>query len=181
MFEDNCSNGSFLETFVANIVRKAYAVIPHKAWEKGLDLETVNGEIASEMINWHNGFIHPKRFQKIINNLAFLGSKAKHKLFICAGVSPTKHQAQLMIAYGIKVIQLPNKEHSSQWKKILSNRLHEEGVITYSLYNALTQGESDCLPFTVIVADDLEGSNPHEVWSFPVLQEFRNSSGGWFD
>jgi len=182
MFEDNCSNGALLETFVSNIVKKQYSVIPHEVWERGLDLKTSNNEIASEMLNWYGGFIHSERFRKIVDNLVVLGSKAKHKLFICAGVKPTKHQTQLMKAYNIKVIQLPDKEHSSKWKKTLTNRLLEEGVITYSTYSALTESKSDCLPVTVMIAEDIEGNNPHEVWSFVVLRDLRpNLETGWID
>jgi hypothetical protein len=147
-----------------------------------LDLETTNGEVASEMISWYGGFIHPKRFRKIIDNLVILGAKAKHKIFICAGVKPTKKQAQLMTAYGIKIIQLPNKEHSSYWKKVLTARLGEEGVITSSTYSTLTKSASNFLPVTVMVADDLEGSNAREIWSFSMIKKFReNPEIGWIE
>ena len=135
MFEGNSSDGSYLEEFVKGIVRKEYQVKDHKVWERGLDLQTVNNEIASEMISWYGGFIHTQRFSKIVDNLAVLGSKAKHKLFICAGVKPTSYQSQLMRAYGITIIKLPRKEFSSQWKKLLTTQLLDMGVITYPIYN----------------------------------------------
>jgi hypothetical protein len=182
MFEGNSSDGSYLEEFVKGIIGKEYQVKDHKVWERGLDLQTVNKEIASEMISWYGGFIHTQRFNKIVDNLAVLGSKAKHKLFICAGVKPTSYQSQLMRAYGITIIKLPRKEFSSQWKKLLTTQLLDMGVITYPIYNDILHSESDYLPVTVTVADNLDGDNPHSVWSFSVLEEIRNNPEvGWLD
>jgi hypothetical protein len=182
MFEGNSSDGSYLEEFVKGIVRKEYQVKDHKVWERGLDLQTVNNEIASEMISWYGGFIHSERFSKIVDNLAVLGSEAKYKLFICAGVQPTRRQSLLLKAYGITVLKLPRKEYSSQWKKLIANQLLKQAVITYSTYSMIVQSESDYLPVVVTVADNLDGDNPHSVWSFPVLEAIRNNPDtGWFD
>jgi hypothetical protein len=184
-FKDNCNKGSIPESLINKIVNKYLPVKDHETWQSGLDVETLDSSLAFEVINWHGGFINPIRFDKIINNLITLGSHAKYRIFVCAGVKPTKEQRMLLKAYGLKLILLPAmRKKIDEWKPLIIKALLKEGVITNILSITLLDDKTIQLPFTVLISDDIQGTNPHEVWAWNIQQEMKiayDKGIGWIE
>lgn len=173
MFESNCNVGSILENLVHSIVNPIHPLQLHKTWEKGLDASTIDKTIAIEMINWKKGFIHPDRFSSIIENLVNLGSKAKHKIFICAGVQPTRKQRVLLHYYSISLILLPSMSKGIDlWKKMLVKAFTRIGIFTSIEKKAILNDKTIDLPTIVWTADDIYGTNPHEVIAWHIKLKY---------
>jgi hypothetical protein len=123
----NIHKGRILEDSINTAISSLGITLnKHFVNREGLDLKASISKVSiiGEAINWYGGYIHPLRFKSIIGNLA---QKADIKLFVCAGVNPTKEQRSILKAMNVTVIHLP--------KQVLKESV---GVINYLRSNILS-------------------------------------------
>jgi hypothetical protein len=102
----NLGKGFLLEDLVKSTLSKlGFGVEPHKLWQPGADAKAslLNGmDVAIECVNWYGGYIHPKRWKSIINNL--VSSGARYKMLVCFGATPTKEQTDEAERFNVVII-----------------------------------------------------------------------------
>lgn len=126
----NITKGRLLEIPVKAILHElCYDIEEHYINTGGLDVVASNGResITAECLNWYGGYIHPKRFLSLTNNLA---NPSKYKFLFCAGVYPTQEQVRLLNAMNVRIIHYPKQILCVSNKIINYLRSRLLGVIT---------------------------------------------------
>lgn len=103
---ENLGLGAILEIFVSDTLSKlGFNLNPHLTQNRGLDIIGFLGDktVAGECLNWKcGGYIHPKRWDRIIRNL--VESKADYKMLFAFGVNLTKAQHEEAEKLNIHII-----------------------------------------------------------------------------
>jgi len=132
---DHIAKGQCGEDLVrSSLINLGYYVFEHLVTEPGVDgTALLNGhKVIVEVLNWYGGYIHPRRFRKIILNL--IETPADERYLVCIGVDPTKEQKRLLVGYGIKLIHTKN-DSLDPLKDLTKEFKDRLGVITLVHYN----------------------------------------------
>jgi len=153
--QQNNYKGAELENPVhATFKQLGWNVEPHKVTDSGVDSKAFkDGKCAvSECLNWYGGFIHPKRWLSIIDNLMSHPSASKY--LICVGVYPTSEQHQDLLRLGIHLV---HADTIADCTRNLRNQI--SGVITVAL-EAELEPVSYEIPYSSIDAVELDMWRP---------------------